>query len=64
MASVEEINFTASRGLDKTQVLRLTEGSFIQTKENILFTGVIDVGKSYLASALGHQACQLGYLYE
>jgi DNA replication protein DnaC len=60
-ASVEEINFTASRGLDKTQVLRLAEGSFIQNKENILITGATGVGKSYLASALGHQACQLGY---
>jgi DNA replication protein DnaC len=60
-ASVEEINFTASRGLDKTQVLRLADGSFIQNKENILITGATGVGKSYLASALGHQACQLGY---
>jgi DNA replication protein DnaC len=60
-ASVEEINFTASRGLDKTQVFRLADGSFIDKKENILITGATGVGKSYLASALGHQACQLGY---
>jgi DNA replication protein DnaC len=60
-ASVEEINFTASRALDKIQVLRLADGSFIQNKENILITGATGVGKSYLASALGHQACQLGY---
>ena len=36
-------------------------GSFIDKKENILITGSTGVGKSYLASALGHQACQLGY---
>ena len=60
-ASVEELNFTSSRGLDKTQVLRLADGSFIEKKENILITGATGVGKSYLASALGHQACQLGY---
>lgn len=60
-ASVEEINFTASRGLDKTQVLRLADGSFIDKKENILITGATGVGKSYLASALGHQGCHLGY---
>lgn len=31
-ASIEEINFVASRGLDKTQVLRLADGAFIQKK--------------------------------
>lgn len=60
-ASIEELNFVSSRGLDKTQVLRLADGSFIDKKENILITGSTGVGKSYLASALGHQACQLGY---
>jgi DNA replication protein DnaC len=42
-------------------VLRLADGSFIDKKENILITGATGVGKSYLASAFGHQACQLGY---
>ncbi len=60
-ASIEELNFTASRGLDKTQVLRLADGSFIDKKENILVVGPTGVGKSFLSSALGHQACQLGY---
>lgn len=60
-ASIEELNFTAARGLDKTQVLRLADTSFIEKKENILITGATGVGKSYLASALGNQACQSGY---
>lgn len=60
-ASVEEINFTAKRGLDKTQMLRLADGTFLEKKENILICGATGVGKSFLSSALGHQACQLGY---
>ena len=34
---------------------------FIQKKENIIITGSTGIGKSYLASAIGHQACALGY---
>jgi DNA replication protein DnaC len=60
-ASIEELNFTAARGLDKTQVLRLADTSFIAKNENILITGATGVGKSYLASALGNQACRSGY---
>jgi DNA replication protein DnaC len=60
-ASIEELNFTGNRGLDKTTVLRLADGSFIDKKENVLITGATGVGKSYLSSALGQQACQLGY---
>ena len=60
-ASIEEIDFTASRGLDKTHLLRLADCNFIKKKENILITGPTGVGKSYLASALGNQACLQGY---
>lgn len=60
-ASIEELNFTASRGLDKTRMLRLADCSFIKKKQNILITGPTGVGKSWLASALGHQACLQGY---
>ena len=58
---MEEVDFTANRGLDKTQLLRLADGSFIKKKESILVTGPTGVGKSYITSALGHQACLQGY---
>ncbi len=34
---------------------------FIKKQESILLTGSTGVGKSYIASALGHQACSQGY---
>lgn len=65
-ASVEQINFDAQRSLSKNQVLRLADCDFIDKKENVLITGSTGVGKSYIASAIGHQACAIGHkvLYE
>lgn len=65
-ASVEQINFDTARDLNKNHVLRLADCDFIDKKENVFITGSTGIGKSYIASALGHQACSLGYrvLYE
>lgn len=60
-ASVEQMSFDADRGMDKNQVKRLAECTFIKKQENILITGSTGIGKSYLACALGQQACTLGY---
>jgi DNA replication protein DnaC len=59
-ASVEQINFENNR-LDKNLVLRLAECDFIERNENILIIGSTGIGKSYLASALGYQACAQGF---
>lgn len=60
-ASIEEIYFFTPRGLDKTQLLRFDDGSSLKHGENILITGLTGVGKSYIATALGHLACQVGF---
>lgn len=41
--------------------MRFMECSFINKHENIFITGSTGIGKSYLASALGHHACSMGY---
>jgi DNA replication protein DnaC len=60
-AAIEEIDFHSLRNLDKNQFLRLADLSFIENKENIIITGKTGVGKSYLASSIGHRACIFGY---
>ena len=60
-ASVEEIKFSADRNLDKNMVVRVCDCSFIDRRENVLITGATGTGKSFVASAIGHQACIKGY---
>lgn len=59
-AVMEAIDYAASRQLDKNLVQRLGSCDFIKKNENILITCSTGVGKSYLASAIGHQACVMG----
>lgn len=59
-AAIEEIEYLPERNLDKNLMLRLADTSFITRKENVLVTGATGCGKSFIATALGYQACQLG----
>lgn len=59
-ASLNEIDYHAPRGLDKGLILRLSNGDYIRKAENVIIIGPTGVGKSFIASALGHQACMLG----
>lgn len=60
-ASIEELNYGASRGLDKSLISRLAMADYIRNGESILITGATGGGKSFLASALGHHACGQGF---
>lgn len=60
-ANIEQIDFNVDRNLEKNLMNRFAECTFIQKNENILITGSTGIGKSYVASALGNQACMLGY---
>ena len=59
---VENIDFRASRGLDKSVIRALTQESvWVARHENIFVLGPTGVGKSYIASALAQKACRDGY---
>ena len=60
-ASIEQLDYSPERGMDKNTVHRLADGEFIKRCENVLITGSTGTGKSFLASAIGQQACQLGF---
>jgi len=60
-ASIEEIRYDASRGIDKALIARLATGEYLDKGESVLITGATGCGKSFIASALGHQACTQGY---
>ncbi len=60
-ASIEELHYDASRGIDKSLISDLATGDYLAKGESVLITGATGCGKSFLASALGHQACAQGY---
>jgi DNA replication protein DnaC len=60
-SSIENIDYEADRNLDRNQMMRFAECNFIRKQENILITGSTGIGKSHVATALGHQACTLGF---
>jgi DNA replication protein DnaC len=60
-AVLEQVYCNAERNISMEQLMKLADGLFIDRAENILITGATGCGKSYIACALGRQACALGY---
>ena len=56
----EEIDYTISRGLDRNQMERLLSLDFVSQGQNLFITGSSGTGKSFLATAIGYQACKSG----
>lgn len=57
----EQVHCSADRGVTKEQLITLCDGMFITQGENVLISGATGCGKSYLACALGRQACIHGF---
>ncbi len=59
-ASIRESIFDSSRGIDKAKILALTSCEYVRRGAPVIITGPAGTGKSWLASALGYQACICG----
>lgn len=60
-ACVEDIDYSAKRGLDKTTVLNLISSDWVTNGFNIIITGPTGTGKTWLGCAFGNQACRKGH---
>lgn len=60
-ACLANVRYTPARGITKAALLAFSTASWIEGAHNVIFTGPTGTGKTYLAEALGLQACTLGY---
>ena len=60
-ASLANIDFDPARKLKKVEIARLADCNWIKNGSNLIVTGATGVGKTYLLSAYGRQACICGY---
>jgi len=59
-ASLNDMIYSDQRNITREIITSLADCSFVDRGENIIITGATGCGKSYLASALGYQACTKG----
>jgi len=60
-ASVEDIDYKTSRGIEKSVLINLTSCNWIRNHQNLLISGPTGVGKTFLACALAQKACREGF---
>jgi len=60
-AVLEQVYCNVNRNLSRENLLTIADCSFIERSENLLITGATGCGKSFLACAIGRQACTFGY---
>jgi DNA replication protein DnaC len=60
-ATVEDLDFSPERGLERRLVLELSQCNWVDQALNILVSGATGTGKSFVACSLGTAAIRLGY---
>lgn len=59
-ATMESIDYQWKRSFTKAQLLELSQLTWVKKHQNLAITGATGAGKSWMAQALGHQACSEG----
>ena len=60
LARMEDLIYADSRGISKQQLLSLFRSDFIHAAQDLLICGATGCGKSYIATAIGYNACKKG----
>lgn len=60
-ASLDQLEYLPKRNLDKSVIMSLATGNFINLNQNVLITGPTGVGKSFAMQCLARRAIDLGY---
>lgn len=60
LKTLESFDFAKQPSLNKSLILELVRGEYLDHKENILLVGSVGTGKTHLACALGYAACGQG----
>jgi DNA replication protein DnaC len=60
-ATIEELDFSIQRGLQKRTVLELAHGNWLSQGTNLIITGPTGTGKTYLGSAICHSLILKGF---
>jgi DNA replication protein DnaC len=60
-ATLEDLDYNASRGLDRATVAGLSSFDWLEQHHNIVICGATGTGKTYLSCAFGNGACRKGY---
>ena len=60
-ARMEELDSATARGIDRHSLEFLGQDTWVKEHRNVLVTGATGVGKTFVASAFAHRACQFGF---